>query len=73
MGKCGCHDRSFSGILGPRLFLSPDNTYKNSHNFVTERHLAYYIIKFVSLPYSEYFASWDLNLGAQNYQVDVVC
>ena len=26
VGKCGCHDRSFSGILGPRLFLSPDNT-----------------------------------------------
>ena len=25
VGKCGCHDRSFSGILGPRLFLSPDN------------------------------------------------
>ena len=26
VGKCGCHDRSFSGILGPRLFLSPDNS-----------------------------------------------
>ena len=26
VGKCGCHGRSFSGILGPRLFLSPDNT-----------------------------------------------
>ena len=28
VGKCGCHDRSFSGILGPRLFLSPDNIYE---------------------------------------------
>ena len=30
VGKCGCHDRSFSGILGPRLFLSPDNIALNS-------------------------------------------
>ena len=34
VGKCGCHDRSFSGILGPRLFLSPDNRFVGGHGLL---------------------------------------